>query len=139
MELYAVGPGHYPRHSFKQVSGSFFLWVTSGQGKLLTAQMGRLELRRQKWPSLKIILAEGTQSRMPKSILAHCFPHSPGCPQIRNSGLYCFRLLHTDGQLLEASPCRGSPLLWGEGWATMGHYLNRPAKACGAEGGKNYI
>lgn len=62
--------------------GRFFPWVTSDQSKPLTIQMGKLELRRQKWPSLKIILAEGTESRTPKpslllSTLAHLFPQSP--------------------------------------------------------------
>lgn len=73
-----------PRHPFQQVSSSFFLWVTSGEGKLLTAQMGTLELRRQKWSSLKIILAEGTQSPVYPSPLFPTKPRTSSDQELRS-------------------------------------------------------
>ena len=46
MEVFVVEPGHCPRHSSQQVSSSFFLLVTPGQGRCLNVQLGTREPRR---------------------------------------------------------------------------------------------
>lgn len=109
--------------------GSFFPWVTSDQGKLLTPQMGQLELRRQKRPSLKSLLAEGTESRTPKSsLLLSVYPGPPAPPKPKNvlsSGTAVSIGLdfHTHKASYQRLVHQGSPLLGG-------YHQSRPAKAC---------
>lgn len=98
------------RNPFKQVSSSFFLWATSGQGELLTARTGN-------WNSEgKVAITHdrvGRGNTIREVKPAAVCPGPPGCPQIRSCCLYHFRLLHTEGQLAEASPHWGSPMLRG--------------------------
>lgn len=119
------------RNPFKQVSSSFFLWATSGQGELLTARTGN-------WNSEgKVAITHdrvGRGNTIREVKPAAVCPGPPGCPQIRSCCLYHFRLLHTEGQLAEASPHWGSPMLRGPPWDTNQTGLQRHVQT-----GKKYV